>query len=349
MLWGKLHAEKDDRYSGITAKKLDPISTTLSDIQTRLLDILTPRTILIGHSLNADLDALKLTHPFIIDTSVLYQHPRGPPMKSSLKWLAQKYLSREIQKGHGTQGHDSIEDAKACLDLVKIKCEKGAAWGSVESTTETIFKRLSRTHKPGTANSQGKNGAIVDSISPGRGFGGMASVCIEGSNDEEVVAGVKRAVLGDPDGSIVPGGGVDFTWVRLRELESYRGWSNENRLAREIPQVYADNTTSTSTDLTSSSMAEPPVSALSTAVARTVKNITAIREFLPPCTLLIVYSGTGDPRRMAQLQDMQKTFKTEYKTLKWDQLSVKWTDKEEQALKAACQKARKGIGLMTVT
>ncbi|KAK6437789.1 hypothetical protein LTR95_006019, partial [Oleoguttula sp. CCFEE 5521] len=104
-------------YSGITPELLSGVTTTLSDIQTKLLEILTPYTILIGHSLNADLNALRLTHPFIIDTALLYPHPRGPPLKSSLKWLSQKYLSREIQAGHGKTGHDSIEDAKACLDL----------------------------------------------------------------------------------------------------------------------------------------------------------------------------------------------------------------------------------------
>ncbi|KAL8991946.1 MAG: hypothetical protein Q9169_007511, partial [Polycauliona sp. 2 TL-2023] len=146
------------RFSGITPEKMNPITTSLPDIQKRLLDILTPATILVGHSLNSDLEALKLTHPFIIDTSILYPHPRGPPLKSSLKWLAQKYLSREIQKGHGSLGHDSIEDSRACLDLVKKKCEKGPEYGSVTSNSETIFKRLSRTPKKGPRESASLGG-----------------------------------------------------------------------------------------------------------------------------------------------------------------------------------------------
>ncbi|KAL9101361.1 MAG: hypothetical protein Q9187_009254, partial [Circinaria calcarea] len=158
-------------YSGITAKKLEPVTTSLSDIQSRLLDLLGAETILLGHSLNSDLTALKITHPFIIDTSIIYQHPRGPPLKSSLKWLAQKYLNREIQKGHGTMGHDSVEDARACLDLVRMKCEKGARWGSVEAAGESIFKRLSRTLKPGSATTpDGKTGVIVDHGTPARNF-----------------------------------------------------------------------------------------------------------------------------------------------------------------------------------
>ncbi|KAI9873005.1 MAG: hypothetical protein M1830_000946, partial [Pleopsidium flavum] len=165
-------------YSGITAAKLKQVTTTLLDIQTRLLSMLHPRSILIGHSLNSDLNALKLTHPFIIDTSIIYQHPRGPPLKSSLKWLSQKYLGREIQKGHGTHGHDSIEDARACLDLVKQKCEKGVKWGTSEAAGESIFKRLARSPRTGSSgisgNDDGKIGAIIDWGTPERNFGAMA-------------------------------------------------------------------------------------------------------------------------------------------------------------------------------
>ena len=325
-------------YSGITPAKLENVTTNLKDIQDRLLKEITPKHVLIGHSLNSDLTALKLTHPFVIDTSILYPHPRGPPMKSSLKWLAQKYLGREIQKGHGTKGHDSVEDARACLDLVKMKCERGPQWGTSEATVESIFKRLKRTPKAGSSNdasNEGKTGAIVDQGSPERNFGSMASYCIGCTDDAGVVAGVKRAVLGDEDGSYIRGGGVDFTWARFQELAAFRGWLNDNRRHISTP------TPETSTD--------SPPTALAEAVAKTVNNIKAVRECLPPCTLLVVYSGTGDPRDLARLQEMQWTFKREYATKKWDKLSIKWTDAEEQALKMACRRARESLGFITIT
>lgn len=330
-------------YSGITPAKLDKVTTNLKDIQDRLLKDITPKHIIIGHSLNSDLMALKLTHPFIVDTSILYPHPRGPPMKSSLKWLAQKYLGREIQKGHGTKGHDSIEDARACLDLVKMKCERGPQWGTSEATVEPIFKRLKRTPKtglPNDANQEGKTGAIVDHGAPERNFGSMASYCIGCADDAGVVSGVKRAVLGDEDGSYIPGGGVDFTWARFQDLAAIRGWLNDNRRHIAQPSTQASTTTTTAT-YSSSSLAE--------SVTKTTTYIKAIRDFLPPCTLLIVYSGTGDPREMARLQEMQRKFKREYTIKKWDELSIKWTDDEEQALKSACKRARDGLGFMTIT
>lgn len=331
------------RFSGITAEKLDPITTTLADIQKRLLGILTPHTVLVGHSLNSDLEALKLTHPFIIDTSTLYQHPRGPPLKSSLKWLAQKYLHREIQKAHGDLGHDSVEDSRACLDLVKMKCEKGPEWGSSWSTGETIFKRLSRTPRSGSGSvaegDEGKTGAIIDHGAPEKNFGQMATFSIGCDTDAEVVEGVKRAVLGDPDGALIPGGGVDFTWARMRELEALRRWRNNHR--NDLIQM--DDSQATNGDV------EPPPPELAAKLANTVAHIREVHASLPPCTLLVVYTGTGDPRDLARLQQMQKTFKQEYKTKKWDQLTVKWTDTEEQALKEACKKAREGLGFVTIT
>jgi len=146
------------QWSGITAAMLQDVTTTLSDIQKELLQLVTPRTILVGHSLNSDLNAMKLTHPFLIDTGLLYPHPRGPPYKQSLKWLAQKYLKREVQKG--SSGHDSVEDARTCLDLVKQKCEKGPRWGSGDTNAESIFKRLERTVRP-NSNAMHRCGAVV--------------------------------------------------------------------------------------------------------------------------------------------------------------------------------------------
>ena len=328
-----------DRFSGITPESLKGTSATLKDIQQRLLELLTPTTVLIGHSLDSDLKSLKMTHPFIVDTSVLFPHPRGPPLKSSLKWLAQKYLSREIQKGHGTRGHDSIEDARACLDLVKEKCERGPKWGSSDVTSEPIFKRLGRVSKPSVPNlpgdqKDGKRGAIVDHGTPEKGFGNTADFAIGCKDDEAIVAGVKRAVLGDSDGTMISGGGVDFTWARMRELEAFRGWSGETRFNKQ-----------STTEQGSDSKPE----SLSTAVAKTVERIVSIREALPVCTLFVVYSGNGDPRELIRLQEVQRTFKREYAVKKWDQLSVKWTDTEEQAMKRACKQARDGVGFVCMT
>lgn len=348
------------RFSGITAEMLKPVTTTLRDIQSKLLDLLGPRTILVGHSLESDTKALRLAHPFIIDTSILYPHPRGPPLKSSLKWLAQKYLSREIQKG-GPEGHNSIEDARTCLDLVKQKCEKGKSWGTSDAQSENLFRRLARS---GTAYKAqggeearggvevGKSSAAIDWGDPSRGAGAGATHHFGCGTDEDVTANVIRAVLGDPDGLEVRGGGVDFVWARMRELEALRGWWNRNRANNSssdggppsdgqlVDETAAEGTVSGQSD----------VSPLEQSLTRLTERLSRIYASLPPCTAFIVYSGSGDPREMARLQQIQAQFRKEYNTpgKKWDQLSVKWTDVEEQALREAVQNARAGIGFVTV-
>ncbi|KXX73040.1 RNA exonuclease 1 [Madurella mycetomatis] len=363
------------RFSGITKEMIDPITTTLSDIQARLLDILHPRTILLGHSLDSDLKALRLSHPFIVDTSILFPHPRGPPLKSSLKYLAQKYLSREIQKGDGTIfGHDSIEDARTCLDLVKKKCEKGKAWATGDAQGENLFKRLARagTAYRATAGPEatgglplGKSSAAIDWGDATRSACNAATVTISCKSDAEVEAGIIRAVQGDPDGLEVPGGGVDFVWARMRELEALQGWWNRNKLAGDEPggpppQPPSARPTSTadsgstaaspSPGVDGPSDASPSPGPLEECLTNLTNRLKRIHDALPPCTALIVFSGSGDPREMSRLQAVQSQFKKEYNTpgSKWDQLSVQWTDIEDQALRRAVKVARSGIGFIGV-
>jgi RNA exonuclease 1 len=375
------------QFSGMTSTILDPVKTTLSEIQSKLLDLFTPQTIILGHSLESDLTAMKLTHPFVVDTSLIYPHPRGPPLRSSLKFLAQKYLRRDIQQQDAT-GHNSVEDALAVLDLVKLKCEKGPKWGTSDAAGEPIFRRLARNMKKDASGIERNiTSAIVDYGTPERGYGKEATVQIGCGSDEEIVKAMTRAANGDADGKVVPGGGVDFTWGRLRELESFRGWWSNNRDYSTVdklhegqptqppaPEAAKDEEQSSSDEasldqgstvqpepVTSPSSKEPsmtiekqpspspsPTPTLHSTLAATVSHIRAIHDALPPCTLFIVYSGTGDPREVGRLQKMQQQFRKEFKVKKWDELSVKWTDDEEQALRRAVERARGGIAFLCV-
>lgn len=330
------------QFSGITEEMLRPVTTTLPDIQKRLLSIVTPRTVFVGHSLNSDLTALKMTHPFIVDTGIIYPHARGPPLKCSLKFLTQKYLSKEIQKG--SNGHDSIEDSRAVLDLVKLKCEKGERWGTSDATNESVFRRLGRSSGPGKAASpgEGRTGAVVDWGNPERGYGSQATMSIGCRDDEDVVKGVSSAINGDESNPSIPGGGVDFVWARLRDLELYRGWCTRFPDSNNANESTTLDPNGENTPITRAALAEM--------VSRTVSRISRVYESLPPCTLFMVYSGTGDPREVSRLQAMHKTYREElfHAGKPWDELSVKWTDTEEQALKRACERAREGCGFFCV-
>jgi RNA exonuclease 1 len=113
-------------FSGITATALEPVTTTLADVQADLHTIIKPSTILLGHSLESDLRALQLAHPYCVDTALIFHHPRGRPLKPGLAWLTRKWLGRTIQD-RGLGGHDPEEDARACVDLLKAKITNGTA------------------------------------------------------------------------------------------------------------------------------------------------------------------------------------------------------------------------------
>jgi RNA exonuclease 1 len=193
------------------------------------------------------------------------------------------------------------------------------------------------------ARGEGRVGGVVDWGTPGWANGSGAKVNITCASDTEVTNAVIRCVKGDDDGKVVPGGGLDFVWGRLRELEAVRGWWNGNRNHVEGVGAAAASGTSLGEDGGLSSAGE-----LRQAVIKTISHLEAIHEALPPATALIVYSGSGDPREMAKLNAVNQQFKREYKVKKWDELSVQWTDTEEQALKAAVKEARSGIGFLCV-
>jgi len=119
------------KFSGITPQILSGIRTTLKDVQERLKEILPPDAILVGHSLNSDLNALKMFHPYVIDTSVIYCLTHSRLRKSKLKDLAKIFLGKDIQTDDAEHGHDPEEDARAAMELVHLKLEKGYEFGDV--------------------------------------------------------------------------------------------------------------------------------------------------------------------------------------------------------------------------
>ncbi|EDO16506.1 hypothetical protein Kpol_513p22 [Vanderwaltozyma polyspora DSM 70294] len=130
------------KYSGITEEKLADVTTTLKDVQNDILGMISTEDVLIGHSLQSDLSVLKLRHPKIVDTALIFDHKAGPPFKPSLRYLTSEYLNRDIQCNDAA-GHDSIEDAKACLELTKMKIVNGLLFGAAINT-ENLFHRLAK-------------------------------------------------------------------------------------------------------------------------------------------------------------------------------------------------------------
>ncbi|KAL2178120.1 uncharacterized protein P884DRAFT_132789 [Thermothelomyces heterothallicus CBS 202.75] len=101
-----------------------------------LFSLISPDTPLIGHGLENDLNAVRIIHPTLIDTILLFPHRRGLPMRYGLKMLMETQLNKAIQvEVEGEEmGHDSAEDARAAGELVRLKVQekwnamKGEGW-----------------------------------------------------------------------------------------------------------------------------------------------------------------------------------------------------------------------------
>lgn len=84
-------------------------------------------TIIVGHGLENDLNALRIIHHNILDTAILFPHPAGMPFRNSLRNLAADVLKKFIQdatpqkKGDNlpVATHSSYEDALTTLELLR--------------------------------------------------------------------------------------------------------------------------------------------------------------------------------------------------------------------------------------
>ncbi|XP_074560495.1 small RNA degrading nuclease 5 isoform X3 [Curcuma longa] len=165
------------RFSGITGEMLNDVTTTLGDIQEDFLKLVNKETILVGHSLENDLLALKISHELVIDTAILYKHRPGG-YKTALRVLSRKFLSREIQASGN--GHDSSEDAKAAMDLALLKIINGPDFGSPPQLTRR--KLVSVLHQ------NGKTCSLIDDISILRKYSDELCNTIPVASDSEALS-----------------------------------------------------------------------------------------------------------------------------------------------------------------
>ncbi|KAM0414721.1 hypothetical protein ACHAPT_013438 [Fusarium lateritium] len=110
------------RFSGVTWKSMNAARKARSCIfgkkkaREQIWKFVNSKTIVIGHSTNSDLNALRWIHPRVIDTQIVESNASSERTGLSLKSLSLKRLQRAIQaKG---KGHDSLEDALAARDLL---------------------------------------------------------------------------------------------------------------------------------------------------------------------------------------------------------------------------------------
>jgi RNA exonuclease 1 len=198
------------KFSGITADLLIDCKVMLKDVQLKLQEILHADMILVGHSLENDLIALKLLHTKVIDTSILYPNQRGGNYKNALKYLAQRFLNTTIQ----ANCHDSIVDASTAMQLTQLKIQKGPKFGGLnEEDTESLFKILE---------SSNNKCAMVDTTPVLKQYATTTTSAIPVSSDKEALE--KLLPL-----SVNPN--FHFVWCQFHQLEDMY-----NSSSTSIPQ-----------------------------------------------------------------------------------------------------------------
>lgn len=135
---------------------LQNVETRIEDIQVKLLSMIDEDDILVGHSLENDLRALRIVHNKIIDTSVLFRGTNG--RKFSLKHLSNVLMQKKIQCS--PLGHCSTEDAEAALVLALRRARRGDSFKLKDNISRqnilSIFQVINRE-----ANGQERDAAEI--------------------------------------------------------------------------------------------------------------------------------------------------------------------------------------------
>ncbi|ULT99803.1 hypothetical protein L3Y34_000824 [Caenorhabditis briggsae] len=109
--------DPNTEFSGLTMEDINNAKDTMASCHQKLFKFVNSETILIGHSLESDLKAMRIVHTNVIDTAILFRS--SGDFKVALKNLSAKLLHKAIQgDNEDAVGHDSLEDAGTCVDLI---------------------------------------------------------------------------------------------------------------------------------------------------------------------------------------------------------------------------------------
>ncbi|KAG5349445.1 hypothetical protein C0989_003902 [Termitomyces sp. Mn162] len=322
------------RWSGITPEALAPVTTTLAQVQAHLMRLLSPppknpfstspsspppTPILLGHSLESDLTALKICHPRCIDTALMYHHPRGRPLKPGLAWLTKKWCGREIQT-RGDGGHDPEEDARACISLLHKKLESGPGFGEYKTDLESIHERMARSTRRAGGPVGSIRSAVVDHGNPSVMHGNKATTSLGCTSDAEILKGVLEVIPSH-----------EFVFGRFMALADVMGWTTPKSSADVLPPPPS----------------EPPTPETLKPIFETLNTqLETLHAALPPRTALVIFTGHSDPRRMSQLSARKTSFDNALrsgKTPEQMEPDLRWTSSDMRDHEGAVELAKRGL------
>lgn len=287
------------RYSGITGEIMATVTTTIQDIQEEFLNLVSRETVLVGHSLESDLLALKVIHNLVIDTALLYKHPRGTHFKPALRIIAKKFLNREIQQSEN--GHNSIEDARAAMDLALLKIQNGPAFGNPPCGSRQKLVSLLSDH--------GRRCSLIDQKEVLQRYAlGSCNAILSLSDDDALSKAIKE----------VKNEHVDFVWTQFSEINSY--YENQIRNVQTLNAQAAEMIALTTCSdklakSTKKTFGHEVSSELQAILQHMDKRFRNLFTALPTNGLLIISTGHGDTATVKRLRDVLRQ-KVETKILR---------------------------------
>lgn len=301
------------KYSGITAETLNGVTKTLHEVQLDFLRIVALETILVGHSLENDLCQLRVIHPNVVDTSLLYPHPRGPPFKPGLRFLTEKFLGRKIQE----ETHCSAQDANAAMELALLKFQNGPTFGEIKQEGEPLLELLARL---------GHTSSLVDRRHILHKFAsGNANAIVCGS-DDDVVAKLKQEASN---------GNATFIWGHLNGLsEFYNQRMKERQFVAHHGSSLLEHCTTPENLAKRFEEEEKIIDSILVTIDR---RIAEIYDHVEPNTLVMVTSGHGNTAMVKKMMEERHKRKQGVFDLPG------WTDWCEELLTQSVNEAKRGL------
>ncbi|XP_057834287.2 small RNA degrading nuclease 5 isoform X2 [Cryptomeria japonica] len=278
------------RYSGITSEMLANITTTLKDIQEEFLNLVSRETILVGHSLENDLLALRIVHNLVIDTAILYQHPQGAHFKPALRIITKKFLSRDIQQSKS--GHNSVEDARATMDLALMKIQKGPGFGKPSSVVcQNLVSLLS---------DQGQKCSLIDQKNVLQHYACRSCNAILSFSDDDALLKAAKEVKNE---------NVNFVWTQFSDLDSY--YEKQSRNAETVNAQAAEMValaTCSEKFVKGKKKFRCTISIELEAILEHMdRRVQKLFTALPTNGLLIISTGHGDTHTVRRVREMLRT------------------------------------------
>ena len=332
-------------FSGVTKEQMRNITTTLEDVQRELLELIPSECVIAGHSLENDLQILKMCHANVLDTVQMYPHKRGAPFRNALRYLTERYLKRKIQH-EGT--HDSVTDARATLELCYLKLIRGETFGNDMSENfeecESLFDFISKENKKHKTNDDGYEMLVFETTVNQNdqliGVSGATDTykCI---NDDDVTDKMRMSMQDAPEDMPL------LCFGYMRELEDV--------FEKQALMEKMGNNTDTTNGQTSSNLIATRKENMRERIETTEKldeRVGKIWDALPTNALLVVITAVGDAATLRYKQEEKWSRNRKFSEV--EELKRKaeglenWTDEDELALKKRWEQTQIGLTLVGV-